>query len=819
MWVRASTRNAELPIEATHITDVWDDTGILPSLPATGLPVSDKVLAVREGNLSPLAIKRPSPVLQKLESSERVYGTLEENAAEMQHIFNRATRILCLIAETSVEKSSVVESYILNGGAISLTTQPVFATEAEQHFQNRNLPSVVRRKPREHLWECVKKIPREVRMAAPFQHGNVCEDVDRCNALQTKGGNPSESICPACPVYVECQKRGYLSQPTTLKSAKAQITDAVKVFLSPEHSEIVGEMLEQVDDTERFCIVDEVETLRLFPLRRISKNTLEEWRVNWRRRALGNFANALLKALEDKSELDGNAVGRVRAVVRAFEREKETLIRQMCQVNIPGKVVSHKCVDDKTGKVLARFRIAFENGASAYIPLDTDAMSTLATNGLPVFQLNTFEPNEDTKIPMSMTQAIKLGILDTGTVENIKAFPTTYRHPNWTFWHQLTRFFAHYPRDVDAPMLWTDKGMRFWVPPVLHPRVKRLLLMSSGLSERDLHNAFPDEAIEVHHIKPIAWPQGNRVFQIRTGIYSRQTILNYDTDWHVPGMSETGQRFFLGIQAEIERDPSLKHAIVTQEPILQYLLNIAAKENVCLVTGFKETTWLDPPLETADVIWIVGAPHWTPGFIWRKSQILYGHEEKGLCYEGEAEIGNYKDERIQSVHDRNIAALLTRIVGQAGLNRLPNKTVVLLSSVPLPDITDRPETLLFDWADFEVAGGLDKLAEVIAERQRFETERDNLTAESDREKVEQVLGISSSQANRVLMKLRGGTRLQVPLREQILSCLADGEKKSPELIAAIDGKPGSVRNALKRLIDAGEIVKVRRSVYALPSKK
>ena len=39
-----------LPTEATQITDVWDDTGILPPLPAAGLPISDKVLAVREGN-------------------------------------------------------------------------------------------------------------------------------------------------------------------------------------------------------------------------------------------------------------------------------------------------------------------------------------------------------------------------------------------------------------------------------------------------------------------------------------------------------------------------------------------------------------------------------------------------------------------------------------------------------------------------------------------------------------------------------------------------------------------------------------------------
>ena len=124
---------------------------------------------------------------------------------------------------------------------------------------------------------------------------------------------------------------------------------------------------------------------------------------------------------------------------------------------------------------------------------------------------------------------------------------------------------------------------------------------------------------------------------------------------------------------------------------------------------------------------------------------MFGNEEKPLSYEGEAELGNYKDERIQSICERKAVSLFTQIAGRMGLNRLPNKTMVLLTSLPLPNITDRPETLLFDWEDFEVAGGLDKLPEIIVERERFETERDNLTAESGREKVEQVLGVSSSQ--------------------------------------------------------------------------
>ena len=39
---------------------------------------------------------------------------------------------------------------------------------------------------------------------------------------------------------------------------------------------------------------------------------------------------------------------------------------------------------------------------------------------------------------------------------------------------------------------------------------------------------------------------------------------------------------------------------------------------------------------------------------------------------------------------------------------------MLITGLRIPEITDRPETLLFDWEDFDVAEGLDKLPEVIA---------------------------------------------------------------------------------------------------------
>ena len=97
----------------------------------------------------------------------------------------------------------------------------------------------------------------------------------------------------------------------------------------------------------------------------------------------------------------------------------------------------------------------------------------------------------------------------------------------------------------------------------------------------------------------------------------------------------------------------------------------------------------------------------------------------------------------------------------------------------------------------------------------FEAERANLTADTRRDEVERILGCSSRQANRALQKLRGGNIQRTLFRDQIFSLLASGEKTTGELVAAIEGHPTSVRNELKRLVDASDIVKVRWGLYTL----
>ncbi len=844
VWVREATPNTEFPTRAVPITDMWDDTGI--SVPT---PISEKVLAIQEGHLSPLAIKRLPPKLQKQQTAPKVYKTLKERSAQLQRTLARGTRILAITAsEADVLTNTEAETYLLNNRAICLNTYgKSLAEAAEERYRSKKLPSFARWRSIMYRWEQVKDIPVDVRMANPFQHGNVCEDARRCHAFEARGGNPHESICPQCPVWTTCQERGYLSQPLTLQHAKAQISPIAKLFLDPQHTHLVQQTLGSVNEPERTCIIDErkTEIYNLFLECGFSKLVVEEWIANWQGNALGNFAVALMNAIETHGDPYGSPIGQVRAVVEAFQQHEDEIIQQMCYINVQGKVVARRIVDTKTKTELARYAINFHGGATAYIPLDTNAEDRLRAMELPTLPCHSREavraisesrplpsdvraisesrplpPNADVCIPMQMAEAIALGILDLQTVEKIDYFPNVCRNPNWTYWHQLQCFFAHYPRNVDAPMRRNDEYLKFWMPPKLHPNVKRLLLISTFLSDQQLRKVFPDEEMDVIRVEPTAWGPGNKVFQIRTSSKSLHVIQNYESNLDVVELSKIGERYFLGIRAEIDRDLSIKHAIVTNTSISDKLADLAAKQNVCFVTNFKTLREIETNFEAVQVLWIVGTPYWPQRSIWKQAQMLFGNDEKPLNYEAEIWTNHYEDERIQEVYNQNAAGLLTQIVGRVGLNRSSGKTVMLLNNFELPDITDRPETLLFDWEDFEIADGLHKLGETIRTRERFEAERDNLTAESSREEVERILGCSSRQANRMLQKLRGGNIPRFTLREQILFLLASGrEKTTSSLASAIDSSPQAIGNQLKQLIDEDEIVRVRRGVYTLSEAK
>lgn len=815
VWIRAASPQTQLPTEATLITDIWEDTGILPPVPETELVPDDKGRAMQAGELSPLAVKRPAPILHK--STEKVQETQESISIQAQRAFDNNARVVGLITGTNSERNQRIESLFQHNESICLNVESAeLAAEAEQYFREQNVEPMARWRDRMYLWDQVKDIPVDIRMAAPFEHGNVCEDPERCEALVKKGGEPSESICPSCPVYTACQERGYLSQTETLQTAKLQITEGLHLLLDPQSARTAEQLLESPNGTQRLCIINTLREHKMFPTYKLSKRTLKEWASNWKGSALGNFAMLLLNAAGIRDQFHADSTRRIRAAVQTFDWLKEELIQQMCHIKVRGRVVERKAIDAGTGEDLAHYAIEFDRGISAYIPLNPAAADRLATQELPLFQLDTFVPDQDIDILMPIADTIRLGILDASTPENIEKFPTVYADPNWTLWHQLKLFFNHYTRDADAPIQWKGEELRFSILPVLHPGVKQLLVTGPVLSSEYIHRTFSNENVEIIRSQPATWVPGNRVFQIRTDIYPRHTIVDVKKAWDTFGVTEAGQHILWKIQAEIQRDPRTTHGIIVYPEVVKQIEELENYENVCFLTFFRKLEGLETAFQEAEVIWIVGMPDIKPNFTAERSRILFGNDEAPLFYEIDSKSYRYKDERTQSVYEKTIYYLFTQIMDMAQLNRFANKKVMLITALRIPEITDRPETLLFEWADLLVAGGLDKLAEAIATRQKFEAERETLTAESSRKEVERILGCSTRQANRILRRM--GRALRVPFRQQILTILAKGKKTTPEIVAAIEGHPKAINTELTRLVNMGEIVKIKRGLYTLPEK-
>ena len=305
-------------------------------------------------------------------------------------------------------------------------------------------------------------------------------------------------------------------------------------------------------------------------------------------------------------------------------------------------------------------------------------------------------------------------------------------NPNWTYWHQLKHFFPHYTENVDAPMMWDaeEEALEFHIPPILHPKIKKLLLMAPILFENDIRQCFPNTSIEVLGMPQPPAPPGNEIYQIRTDLY----MLGQAT--------RLKSHIMPTIQKEVDKSPNIIHSIYGS----YVMFNLRQK-------GRKNIFGNPQALRKSDILWVAGFPQIGPQHIWLRAQQLYGNEKKLLYYETDDD-GQFLDERVQSVYENEaIYSILERVHGLK-YTQTSNKKIVILTSFLIPGITDRPETKLFDWEDYEIAGGLENLAETITIRECYEADRDALSLTSSREEVEYIYGCTPTDANRILEKMR-----------------------------------------------------------------
>ena len=169
------------------------------------------------------------------------------------------------------------------------------------------------------------------------------------------------------------------------------------------------------------------------------------------------------------------------------------------------------------------------------------------------------------------------------------------------------------------------------------------------------------------------------------------------------------------IKKEADKSCNISHFISGANNIMFHFKK-KDRKNIC--ANFKS-------LRKSNILWVTGFPQITPQHIWLRAQQFYGHEKKLLYYETD-EDGRFLDERVQSVYEHDAIYTILEEVRKLKYTQMSNKKIVILTSLSIPGITDRPETKLFDWEDYEIAGDLENLADVIAIRERYEADRDAL---------------------------------------------------------------------------------------------
>ena len=694
-----------------------------------------KIDRIRNYEISTLELQRPLQVLFK-QHDQTEYASLESNDEKIRNAFDRSERLILLNAETGAGKNFQMEEAIKDGLKIIKTapTKPL-AIADEARMKERGI-DVSLWKPRSWLADLQRTRIEEDKLVDPFKDGAVCIYPEQCDALFMRGGNARRFICPNCEVFEQCQSDGYLSQHGMAIGSEVIVIAMPDLFFNPNRQSFTdallltmvinedGEMVEEKHG--RVGTIDEAKAHEFYRRCSLSREQLKIWRDMWgEERMLGMFAIDMLYLLESK----GFEIEALRKYICTLDAQidgtPETIHRQMQHLLFPGEIFKRGINDPQSGKPLAYYSIRFECGTDVYI-----ATSDYAYKALIKMEELCVGPREYKKhdmIEVTQEQAMRFGIYNVSQNR-----PEDYKKVGWvagssTHLHQLIKFFKNYTVNENSPMFYDGEDLKWYLPPTLHPNLKNLVMMSATLNLEHAKHSFPEideEDIATIQTQPTAWKPGSKVFQIRTGVYPRRSLMDseqVDGAYEYSAMTDTGGKFFGFIEDAIKSNPDREHAIITFKQIVDWLKDDwqSKYDNVAFFGHFGKMEGLDEVFKEVKDYWIIGSPEVGLEIIKHTAKLIFGNREIPISFERDDDK-MYVDPDVQSVYEACVVALLQQAVGRARLNRIPDNRVFIFSGVHIPTVTDRAETLLFDFADCEIARSVDELEHWIRIRERDE---------------------------------------------------------------------------------------------------
>ena len=687
------------------------------------LTQAQTVTAIRRGAMSPLALKRSAPILEKSNGTDlTVLSTLQDNREAIQNAFSRENRIVLLRADTGVGKDFEKVGWILNfdGKVIESTTTSDLAIEKELVIIDRAASDREAYRWRGLMSGWKENRGRSIleRKRDPFPDGfeSLCIKAPCFNALRNKGANPYQSLCSSCPVLSQCDRHGYRSQMDKAQAADYVVIADRNAFFHPAYDGFVDQLI--LGQKAPVGVIDELKVHEMFIECKIGMAELRSIKEMWGDALLGRFADVLLRELTLNQAPDFT---RIREIVQSQKRCQE-IQESFTKVRLLGRFIEHGTTDEETGRVLAELKFEFDNSeAWAWVANSSDAYGILLKKKEPVVLLYGYT-RRDRFVDISLDQALAFECFqvdDLNTFDaaaSVECLPRVYPE-NWTPFHQLQDFFSTYHRLEDAPIEYSAETLSFYCRPQLHPKLSRLIMMSATLQSEVIRDkVFPNVSVTVVDALPAEWAEGVKVYQIITGKYPRQSVLEYDGAGEVIGLWQFGKKAVDMFLTEAAQNPGRKYAIITYKAVLDLIEKDLQNLPNVVVANYGAAEGENEKYADVDVFWIMFAPFLPPQEVKRRAKLIYGADSEPLDYT-RGEDGIYVDSRMQSISDAAVQNELIQAVGRARLVRRKNVKVVILTGAHLKGITDREETVLFDYEDYLIAGSLDKLEDVVQKRE------------------------------------------------------------------------------------------------------
>ena len=830
----------------------------------------EKIEAIREGNLSPFAIRRQPPKLVK-EPFEITLANIENNRERIKNALRQPNKVVLLKSWTGDGKGEGCIQLALDGEKFMMgaSTQENADEDAERFRQAAKRAgvklNVLRWYPVKHKFD--PNIPVDERL----DEGAMCAFADIREAYQSKGGNPY-TICASCRFHQQCEEQGYLSQRPKMREADVLIFCFPGIVTNPDYEvqaerylelpdelardtngqliprrndsgEIVrderGDPIYEYEKRYRSVIYDEATAQDLFVECRLPIRLIEQWRDMWEGEHLSEFAQDLICALVEK-----DPIPKLRRVVKVYTQVADEIVAQMCALRYSARFIELPAGSDKVG--FKGYMYINETQTEIPVAKNWEVYSQLKKDGVAVLK-----PDVTSKTHLAfrdLDQAVSYKVFDRTDVESIHNMPTVSSRKDWTYWHKLKALFDEFPHDEMLPLVCPDhesgSGTNYisWhIHPRLHPKVPRVIFMGASLDielGQSVLRGYKDDMF-VEETPPTKFTLGASFLQLVTAKYPRRTLLERGKEiGKYIGLSQIGKKVTGLIRREIRQNPSKKFGIITFKWIVDTFRNAWCNEcpNLVYFENFARAKGTNPEL---DVLFVLGLPDIPQYDVEVAAKMLFGATERGatpldttrLKFGVRHDGCPYVDSRMQSAWRLLVVESLLQAIGRGRLNLKP-RCVVALTAVRLPNLTDRKETVLFDLVDWEIAGRLDRLPQTVVEREKKADDyRKRLESGETVYAIAKDEGIQWQTVKRIVTPYRGdqvdnilvkrdsrvtiGAKL-TKLQKEILSCFetaSGNELKTGDVVKIVGRARSKVTSNLSKLVDRFYLERVKHGWY------